>query len=193
MAKRFKNLEAALSYLRAPSADENAIAPDAPAGSQLAKYQEYAAKKRAISYTRDAGSKPGNIKKIVIQPFAVDPAETLGIIVPISKRAQDGLTLTGLNADVLNHTATLTGGISQRGFIPARATVNVVGTGDGTPENSKITGRKYQKKNSNSYTLPFGQGSEATASSYAEVKAAIVAAVSAGSGNRSVSFTPERY
>ncbi|PAX60043.1 hypothetical protein [Brunnivagina elsteri] len=192
MAKRFKSLNAALKYLRAPGAGGTTTTPvNAPAGSQLAEYQEYKSGKKVITYTRDAASKPGQLDEVKILPFAEAATSTDFLLVSFSKRASGQFSATGLTALKLNHRTT-GDGANAIGFTPARATVTIAATTAGTSTPSKITGRTYQKKNNNSYTFPFGQG-ESTLVSYKAVKADILSAVATGGTNRSVSFRTEVY
>ncbi|MFN6485440.1 MULTISPECIES: hypothetical protein [unclassified Nostoc] len=191
MAKRFNNLDAALKYLRSPSAGAEDLAPDAPAGSQLKKYQDFKAGKVKIDYTRASTSNPGNIEEVALEPFALPAASTDKYIVDISKRAKDNYTAAGVSEGVLNISATLTSATRVFGFTPARATVkNVTGT-TASSATSKITGKQYKKKAAASYTFPFG--SQASNGSFSEVKADIVAAVAGAGGNKGVSFKPEIF
>lgn len=191
MSKRFKNLEAALKYLRTPGAGgQNGTPPNAPVGTQLAEYQEYRAGKKVITYTRANDSKPGQLDEVKILPFAEPAASTALLFVPFSRRAQTNMTQSGVTAAALNH-RTAGDANEAKGFTPARATVSIVGTGEGTPTPSKITGRSYKKKNVNTFTFPFGQG-EGEKVAAKVVKADIITAVSTGGTNRSVSFKPER-
>ncbi|BAY15702.1 hypothetical protein NIES21_15210 [Anabaenopsis circularis NIES-21] len=190
MGKRFNNLEAALRYLQGTGTDTTTI-PTAPAGSQLAEYQEWRARKRVVDYTRDAASKPGTLEEAVIKPFGLPTADAKEFLVDFSKRAKDKLTDTGVDVAALNHVASPTDAQRVIGFTPAKAIVTIYATGDGTPTPSKITGRKYNKKNNNSYTLPFGRGTDDP--SYSQAKSTIVTAVSNGSTSRGVSFQPEIY
>lgn len=191
MGKRFKNLDAALRYLRPPGGTTSTTPPVAPAGSQLAEYQEYVSRKKIVTYTRATSSNPGSLDEAIIKPFSLPTANTKEFIVDYSKRAKEKLGDAGLSVAVLNQVATSTNAERVYGFTPARATVNIFGTGEGTSETSKITGAKYKKKKSDSYTFPFGRGSDDP--SYSQAKGAIVLAVSAGTGNKGVSFKPEIY
>lgn len=193
MAKRFKNLNAALGYLRNTGTDDDTPNPKAPEGSQLRQYQDVVSKEKTVVYgARATGSKPGEILKVELQPFAVDPASVERVLVPISKRASDNKTNAGMTEALLNISATITSGRPRRGFIPAKAIIAKIGTGSTTP-NSKITGRKYTKKGGNSYTFPYGQGSTTADSNLIEVRAQIVAAVAGLTGKFNVNFTPEVY
>lgn len=110
----------------------------------------------------------------------------------ISKRARDAISNTGLAFTDLNLTEPSGGKTAQRifGFQPAKAIVNISQAGT-TNSTSKITGRPYKKRNSDSYTFPFGREKETT--TYAEAKAAILAKVVTGDNNRGVSFDSEVY
>lgn len=190
MGKRFSNLNAALKYLRAAGSDSDTI-PTAPAGSQLAEYQEFISKRRVVTYTRDASSNPGNLDQVGIRPFALATASTDIYVVDISARARTGMTTTGLTDAILNHEEVDGNSKIVRGFTPARATVSVIPAGDGVITTSKITGAKYRKKDVASYTFPFGRGSDDT--NLAAAKSAIIAGVANGTANRGVSFKPEIF
>jgi hypothetical protein len=192
MARRFKTLDAALKYLRTGD-DANAAIPDAPAGTPLKLYQDWKAGKRQVSYTRESTSNPGSLDEARIKPFGLPTTDTTLVLVDISKRSLDAIQRTGLAVTDLNIIAT---GDANRiyNFTPARATVNVgaAAGGDGTLETSKITGKKYKKKASDSFTFPFGRGTGEDAA-YVSAKSDILGKVSDGSANRSVSFKPEIY
>jgi hypothetical protein len=191
MAKRFKNLDAALKYLRTPGAGADAIGPDAPAGSQLKKYQDYKAGKIKVSYPRTSTSNPGQLDEVAVKPFGLPSTTTARYIVGISRRAKADIAESGLNADALNVSLTDLPEGSTRviGFTPATATVRIITGTTGTPTPSKITGNSYKKKTAKSYTYPFG--SDADAASYSAAKSAIYDAVTNGNENRGVSFKPE--
>ncbi|MEH1810884.1 MAG: hypothetical protein V7K26_00085 [Nostoc sp.] len=190
MTKRFNNLNAALKYLRPTTAAIDAPTPDAPTGSQLKQFQDFKAGKLNITYVREANSNQIAIDNVALLPFANGSASTDKFIVPISRRALNGIALAGISVDILNISTTLTGADIISGFTPARATVrNTVGTTP-TPKDSKITGAPYKKRGeSKSYTFPFG--TKITNGSYAEIRGAIIAGVSDADTNRSVSFQNE--
>lgn len=192
MPKRFNNLDAALKYLRPPTAPEGELAPDAPTGSQLRKYQDYKAGKVSVTYTRATSSNPGNIDEVSLQTFALPAANTARYIVPISSRAKTNYTTAGVSTAELNISDPIAGGaVEIFGYTPARVTIaNVTGT-TATTVASKLTGKPYKKKATATYTFPFG--SKATNGSFSEVKAAITAAVAASGGNKGVSFKPEIF
>lgn len=189
MAKRFKNLEAALNYLRSTSDDGTGVNPQAPAGSQLRRYQEWVAGERSISYTRAAASKPGRIDELAILPFARPSGPKL--IVPVSQRAISNINVTGLSTTELNVSTELNLAVVRRGFKPAQANVTLLGSGTGS-DNSKITGRRYIKKGNRTYTLPFGAKATGDDRSFATVMDEIRAKILEGN-TRSVSFTPEVF
>ena len=190
MPIRFNNLDAALKYLRKTGTGDTGEAPDAPVGSQLEQYQKFKGGKIAITYTRDNGSKPGAIDELILKPFALGGGNEDVALVGISKRARDAISNTGLAFTDLNLTEPSGGKTAQRifGFQPAKAIVNISQAGT-TNSTSKITGRPYKKRNSDSYTFPFGREKETT--TYAEAKAAILAKVVTGDNNRGVSFDSE--
>jgi len=191
MGKRFNNLDAALKYLRAPGATSGTAVITAPAGSQLAEYQEFKSGKKIITYTRDAGSKPGSLGEAFIKPFGLAAADTKVFIVDYSARAKTAMANSGLSDTVLGHDTTPTDPQRVYNFTPARATVTIVATGEGTTTSSKITGKSYKKKANNTFTYPLGRTS--TNPSYSEQRGAIVVAVASGNTNRGVSFKPEIY
>jgi hypothetical protein len=192
MPRRFKTLDAALKYLRTGDG-ETAVTPDAPAGTPLKLYQDWKAGKRQVNYTRESTSNPGSLDEARIKPFGLPTADTTLVLVDISKRSLDAIQRTGLAAADLNIVAT---GDAERiyNFTPARATVNVgaAAGGDGVLQTSKITGKKYKKKASDSFTFPFGRGAGEDAA-YVKARSEILGKVSDGTANRSVSFKPEVY
>lgn len=188
MSKRFSRLNAALRYLQKTAGGE---AEDAPAGTFLAKYQDYKAGKVKIEYTRSDSSKPGSLEIKELEPFGVDPTTFVPARVPISNRSlttigQYGVSLTDLGVSNVSDT-----GLEYKGFIPAKAIIRKVGTAKDTPTNSKITGFPYKgRTDSNSATYPFGQIESKKL--YGEQKAAIIAKVEAGN-SLAVSFKPEFF
>ena len=195
MGRRFNNLEAALKYLRPPGATEGTVVPDAPANTQLKKYQDYKAGKVIISYPRAATSNPGGFQSVALKPFALPATETQSYLVQASERAIGAIGTAGITATDLNIDVTPSEAADLEiplGFTPARAVIkNVTGT-TGVQETSKITGDKYKAKAGASYTYPFGKGGT-DATSYAEVIGNIAAAVAGATGNKSVSFKPEIF
>lgn len=195
MPKRFNNLDAALKYLRPPGATEGTAVPDAPANTQLLKYQEYKAGKTIISYTRSATSNPGGLQGAALKPFALATADTTQFLVQVSERAITNISAAGVTATVLNIDTTPSGIADLKtvnGFTPARAVVKDVTGTTATTETSKITGDTYKKKAAASYTFPFGRADTGNVT-YAAVKGAIAAAVAGSAGNKGVSFKPEIY
>ncbi|MEC4896394.1 MAG: hypothetical protein SAL07_25845, partial [Oscillatoria sp. PMC 1051.18] len=154
MPKRFSRLNYALKTLKNPNADAGDPAPNPPAGSILEKFNTRYA--RNIVYQRDTNSRPGNLLEVVINPFGkkinADGANRRKV--KFSSRAS-----TALDATIKNKANFITGadagGDEVRGFIPAKAIITNY-TGNGTPTDSKITGIKYLKRDSNSWTMPFG-------------------------------------
>lgn len=192
MAKRFNNLDAALKYLRAPGAGADDVAPDAPANSQLKKYQDFKAGKVVVNYPRAAGSLQGSETLITVLPFGLPAANTDKYRVSVSQRALTNIGDTGVSATDLGFaTALADTDITANGFKPAKAVVrNITGT-TAAPKISKIIGSSYKAKASTSYTLPFGR---ITANpSYSQQKAAILAKVEAATGNKIVSFKAEVF
>lgn len=187
MAKRFKNLEYALKMLRTSSTATST--PQAPEGSHLRQYQEFASKQRAVSYTRDSSSNPESIIKVAVLPFYFGGDDTKGTLVAQSKRADDASTMSGVQTACNQITANPQTHVKLHGFKPARATVFDYGT-TVTSETSKITGVKYKKRSGKSYTFPFG--ASASEKKESEVRKGITAAV-VTLGTASVSFSPESY
>ena len=189
MPKRLNNLDAALKYLRSTGATQDAVAPDAPAGTQLRKYQDFKAGKIKVSYTRAATSNQIALDPVALLPCSGEASSTDKFIVGLSRRAKNNLTDAAVTLAVLNITETLTGANKVFGFTPATVTIrNITGTGSANKD-SKITGAPYKiKGTSSSFTFPFG--TKAATGSYSEVRSAILAAISAD-GNRSASFKPE--
>lgn len=189
MAKRFNNLDAALKYLRSINATEDAVAPDAPAGTQLKRYQDFKSGKIKVEYTRSATSNQIALDPVALLPFSGATGSTDKFIVELSRRSKNNIAVAAVTLDLLNITETLTGADKIYGFTPARVIIrNTTGTGS-VPKDSKITGAPYKVKGTSaSYTFPFG--SKASAGSYSEIRGAIIAAIS-NDGNRSASFKPE--
>lgn len=188
MPKRFNNLEAALKYLN-PKGSDGESTSEAPAGSQLRYYQDWRSGKRSVEYgDREAGSKPGDLKGVGIKPFAFPTADTKLYIVDFSSRAESNLSAAGITKAKLGIEDDISSGVNTINFKPAKVIITVVGTGTTTTE-SKITGRKYKKKNNSSYTFPLGRTSADP--TYAAAKAEILGTASAS--NRVVSFSPEVY
>ena len=96
MVKRFNNLDAALKYLRPTGATEGTPVPDAPAGTPLAKYQDYKAGKVDLDYPRASGSLPGEINIVVVKPFALPSADTTALRTTLSGRSQGQFSTYGL-------------------------------------------------------------------------------------------------
>jgi hypothetical protein len=189
MPKRFNNLDAALKYLRSTSADSDDIAPDAPAGTQLRRYQDFKSGKIKVEYAREGTSNQIALDPVALLPFSNPASSTDKFIVQMSRRSKNNVGAAGVTLDLLNVSETLTDAEKIYGFTPARVTIrNISGTAT-TSKDSKITGAPYKVKgDAASYTFPFG--SQATAGSYSEIRGAIIAAIS-DDGNRSASFKPE--
>lgn len=191
MPKRFNNLNAALRYLNPKGTDDGTATGEAPAGSQLREYQDWRSGKRSIEYgDRPDSSKPKNLIPVAVKPFAIPSTDTDEYIVDLSDRADKGKATASVTDTLLGYKTDLSSAQNVSNFTPARVTISSVGTGATTTATSKITGRKYKKKNTSSYTYPIGQ---TTANkSYKEIKTAIVAAIASGT-NLSASFSAEIY
>lgn len=192
MPQRFNNLNAALKLLRNPTASPDDEAPDAPAGSALREYQKYKQQKVAITYTRAASSKPGSLIVVVVKPFALPNADATTVRTDLSQRAQGSFATFGLSASELGIDATLNDtDKTLDGFRPAKAVCrNITGTTT-TTSTSKITKRPYKTKANVSFTFPFGRTTAAP--TFGQAKAAILASVAGSGGNKSVTFSPEKY
>jgi len=188
MGKRFSRLNSALRYLQKTAGGD---ASDAPAGTFLAKYQDYKAGKVKPEYTRNDASKPGSLEIRELEPFGVDPTTFVPARVPISNRALTSITGYNISLTELGVSNVSQTGLEYKSFIPAKAIIRKVGTAESTPKSSKITGFPYKgRANANSATFPFGQTESKKL--YGEQKAAIIAKVEAGS-NLAVSFKPEFF
>ncbi len=141
---------------------------------------------------RGDDSLPGDEKFCTLKAFADLPAETIKYLVNISARALTNIGSTGLEAALLGIDITPDGSLEKiRGFVPAKVTVANIPSGKGTETESKITGDKYKKKATKTYTFPFG--ATATHPNYKAAKAAILAAVDTGTANHCVTFKPEKF
>lgn len=191
MAKRFNNLDAALRYLRPPASGDDGVVPDAPIGTPLRKYQDWKAGKVDIDYPRAASSNPGSFDRIGIKPFALPAASTVEYVTTVSVRAQGQYALFGLSVAELGIEVPDVDDLVAKGYKPAKASCkNITGT-TATTATSKLTGIPYKAKADASYSFPFGRTSGNP--TYSDQKAAIIAAVAAAAGNKSVSFTPEKF
>lgn len=192
MSKRFGGLKRALKTLRSPTATEGSVTPPAPAGSILRNYQEVASDQREITYPRAASSLPGNEKVISIKPFAYVAASTIEIESTISGRASTNLALFGLSEEELGFTSPAAETVQEMaGFKSAKAICkNVTGT-TGVPTASKVTGVRYSKKASATFTFPVGRTTSRP--TWSAQRSFILAEVAKGSGNKSVTFKPEVF
>lgn len=188
MAKRFKNLDSALKYL-SPRGSDGESTSDAPVGSQLRYYQDWKSGKRAIEYgDRDTNSLPKNLLRVAVKPFAFGSADAKEYIVDLSQRAFEKRGDAGITVEILGANANVEGATTVVNFKPAKAIVNVP-TSSKTPAESKLTGRKYKKRGSSSYTFPFGRTT--ANNNYSEQKGAILDTI--GSSTRIISFQPEIF
>ncbi|HYX13402.1 MAG TPA: hypothetical protein VE944_03365 [Nostoc sp.] len=191
MARRFNNLDAALRYLRPPASGADGIIPDAPLGTPLRKYQDWKAGKVDIDYPRSASSNPGTFERIGIKPFALPAASPIEYVTVISARAQGQYALFGLSVAELGIEIPDADDFIAKGYRPAKASCrNITGT-TAVTATSKLTGVPYKAKSDVGYSFPFGR--TAGNPTYSEQKAAIIAAVAAAAGTKSVSFTPEKF
>lgn len=188
MGKRFKNYRFALKTLINP---DTGTGSNPPSGTALANFQQYISGQKQISYTRDEASKPGEIVRVAINPFALPLNATNLVLVPFSKRVQDATDVNSVET-ACNHSSA-TGVINElNGFIPAKAVVFVSGgTAPSTDPKSQITGVPYKARSGSSYTLPYGQATGELTES--EVRANILAAVEALPASATVSFNSEEF
>lgn len=186
MARRFSRYAWALK----------AIDGQAPAGTAIARYKDYKAGTIKPTYTRNAASNPGELKQIYLAPFSVPPDNKYSA--QMSKRAFDkmGDLVNSAPTSLFHH---LTKGANDTivlnpGFSPAKATINVSGTGS-TTEISKITGESYKKETgSASYTVAFGAQLTAGDDRFLmNVLSNIMTSVKAKNSEYTVSFTPEQF
>jgi hypothetical protein len=192
MSRRFKALKRALRALRSPTAAPNSVTPPAPAGSILDECQKYLAGQKVITYTREASSLPGNEKVISLKPFAYIGASTIEIGSTISSRSLANLALFGLSETELGFTSPAVETVQEMaGYKPAKAICkNVTGT-TSVPTPSKITGEKYSKKASSTFTFPIGRTTERP--TWSIQKGFVLAEVAKSTGNKSVTFKTEVF
>jgi len=190
--RRFRGLEATIKNLK--NATSGTLDPSViPAGSVLKNYLDVKTGAKTVSYTRQPDSRPGSFVNRQIHAFGLLPADD-PIILKVSNRAITGLssvlTITALK---LNLDDVSTAGSTLEGFAPALAVFFKDAAQNDTKEESKITGRKYNPREGNSYTLPFGLKATGTGAgdlTFSGVAAGIVAALGAG---EKVSFQPEKF
>ena len=190
MANRNKILKKSLKYIQSPTGGSNNIPPE---GSVLANYLDYVTGATQVSYPRGDESKPGTLPLVAIAPFA-DPS--LIIRVKASARAlttmESGIrTACNIDQDATN---VQNANPAPRGFIPAKVTIfrpDVAGEANSSsaPVTSQITGIRYDPRDGNNFTLPFGQ--PGTATTLSAVQSGIKTAVLGAGVARSTSFQPE--
>jgi hypothetical protein len=193
MGRRFNNLRAAIKYLRNIGADPNAPNPEAPAGTQLRRFQEYEAGMINVNYPRAEGSKPGELLIFQLRPFGLPAANTDVYAVPISSRTRtNGLAPFGLSEAELGIDPVTTNARQVEGFIPAKAICRIqTNRTPGSPRTSQITGARYRPIGADSYTLPFGRTTSRPTVS--EQKQVILTSVEAVTAITSVSFRAEVF
>ena len=185
MAKRFSRYKFALKANNGTT----------ETGSALDKYKKYQTGETKPTYTRSDTSNPGGLAVLYVCPFAA--AVGAIYLTYISKRAQTNLGTVSDNATTVFNHITPAGGdtpIENPMFLPAKAIVNMSGTGT-TTETSKITGLTYKKESdSKSYTIPFGSKKARVADDTLLAQIAIInTAVKAKSAESIVSFQPEKF
>jgi hypothetical protein len=163
-------------------------------GSPLARYMDYASGKTVVEYDRQESSKPGGYVYIKVCPFGTEAGEIYQA--PMSKRASDNLANVIDSVGKFNHQTTADTDVVNinSNFQPAKAIINISGTGE-TQQTSKITGMKYtQETGAASYTVPFGGDKTAGDNRvYLNVAKAIKAGVRAKNAEYTASFIPERW
>lgn len=188
MTRRYKILDGALNYLKF---GDTASDVTLPANTPLRSFQEWRNNERKITYERTEQSLPGSIDEVSLNPFGLPVDVANQYVVPVSNRAK----VFGLGDSVLAAGNTdkdvPEGAIRTRGFVPAKAYVSVPFNdprpGDPT---SKLTGLKYARSNTRSFTLPYGASTANPRES--EVRAAIIAVVAQDNIQNSVRFTSEK-
>ncbi|MGL5880546.1 MAG: hypothetical protein ACRC2V_22615 [Xenococcaceae cyanobacterium] len=182
--KRFSRYKFAKKVSKGQAAD----------GSPLARYMDYASGKVVVEYDRNEASKPGGYVEVKICPFGTEDGEIYQV--SMSKRSFDNLGNLIGNKEAFNHQTTADTDVVNinSSLSPAKAIVNLSGTGT-TSEPSKITGVKYYKETgSASYTVPFGGNKAAgTGRVFLNVAKEIKASVRTKSTESTVSFQPERW
>lgn len=154
MGKRFKNLEAALRYVKNAAGTGE---PNVPANTPLDEYYKYKKEEKVLQYTRRDESKPGELLNVAVRPFAFDPDDEEIYIVDFSKRVSDETRVSAL-VTASNLTTTIPDEATiVRGFVPAKCTVSFPNdTLDRDDVPSQITGIPYNKVGKESYTFPYG-------------------------------------
>ena len=191
MAKRFNNLEDVYNTLLAAGFDFNTL-------SSTNKYRIFKEWKQDPDKRKRAdGSVPASGRKqaIGLLAFGLDDGggDDDKLVIQLGKRAFDywngltGKTVFGLVPTPGDTYKKLTG------YTPAKAILGkYIGTNttSGTTPKSKITGREYKKTIDDSYTIPFGKGTTATAREI-DRQDEILANTSLNTAH-SITFTPEK-
>lgn len=192
MAKRFKSLKRALVLIRKTTDTGNFVEP--PSGSALDEYVQYRKMEKVLKYPRDTSSKQEAMIPVAVRPFgytsAVDSAAE-AVRCSISQRTLTSGTPNGVKAkcNILEAAADIPTRKTM-GFVPAKATVKKSTASSETPK-SQITGLEYRKKNTASFTFPYGQKSTTTAE--IEVRNEILGVVKGLGVGFSVGFNSEEY
>lgn len=187
MTKRFSRYAFALKVIKAGTSDTPATAD---ANSPLGKYQKWRKGDVKLEYPRAAESLQKAMLPVAIRPFGLPNAPANLFRVTISKRTQDNTTANSVEAKCnIIITADDIPPNKVIGFLPARVSLRKLSAGDGTDETSKITGVKYKKKTSASYTLPYGQKDAATTESVVRTE---IFDVVKGDATLKVSFISEK-
>lgn len=188
MGKRYKVLDGALDYLKY---GDTASDVTLPANTPLRKFQEWRNKERKIEYERDNDSLPKSLLDVAIHPFFEAFDTTNYIVVPLSQRTKEAQITTPLLAKA-NHADSIDdAGEKPKGYKPATCTVSVPNASKNDPNaQSSLTGIKYNKRGTSSYTFPYGITTAKNRES--EVRAEIRAAAPDGN-NYVFGFTSEVY
>lgn len=192
MAKRFSRLKYAYKAIQANGVVPETGGTQPAAGSPLKGYLDYRSGAKQITYGSRGTSSPGGFELVGVNPFAISQATTSIFAVNFSSRASgQGDIATLITA--ANHSAADAIAVTNTGrYRPAVAIASVKdaesAAGEGT---SKITGLKYAKDGSVTYTIPYG--ADATSTRESEVRADILDAAADSTKDIRVSFKSERF
>ncbi|WP_374822854.1 hypothetical protein [Aerosakkonema sp. BLCC-F183] len=180
-----------MKYLQSAGGAGSAEAVQAPAGTQLKKFQDYLGGSITVSYSRNADSQTKGLLAYTGKLFGLKGEESKALM-RVSKRAIDGKGNAGIDpTEDLQITAGNTG-VFNGNYVPANAIVSTRNTtGTVSTKDSQLTGRKYKTKGGASYTYPFGRKADTDIikDRIEAIKTKVGVAVEGKS--RSVSFLPE--
>lgn len=186
MTRRFSRLRYAASLLASTTGGEG---QDAPQGTFLRNFQDYASGRTRLNYTRDEDSLPGEIETVAINPFglAVDTGNLVQVAFSqrVAESADLAATITAANHEAV--TANIPRAVN---FEPAKAVVRrFPATAPTTTVQSQITGIPYRSSGASSFTIPYGASTGNQREG--EVRTAIQAAVNNLPGRNAVTFNSE--